>query len=145
MKSSLLIAFFFLFATSPVHAQFPTPLPREPQQTICAGNTPPEGMIITETGNSPICGGSCRSRQIERVHGGIMVICAQQPLPHNYEIQSVTSNPACSCLGDEDNAYVIRAKNGTLPTPTPLPQLGPQMFPPPQQQQQPSEPPPFTP
>jgi type II secretory pathway pseudopilin PulG len=86
-------------------------------QTICAGNIPPEGTIITATGNSIDCGGSCRARRIEPLHGHIMVICSQQPIPDNYEIQSVTTTPSCNCIGEEDNAYVIRAITGTLTNP----------------------------
>jgi hypothetical protein len=37
-----------------------------------------------------------------------MVICAQQPIPENYSLESVTSSPSCECLGQQDNAYVIR-------------------------------------
>ena len=76
-------------------------------QTICAGNIPPEGTIITATGNSIDCGGSCRARRIQPLHGHIMVICSQQPIPDNYEIQSVTTTPSCNCIGEEDNAYVF--------------------------------------
>lgn len=96
--------------------------------TICAGNVPPEGMVIASTGNSVICGGSCRSRQVIPIKGAIMVICAQQPIPKDYEIQSVTTSPSCMCLGDDDNAFVIRAANGTLPTPLPQSEF-PSQFP----------------
>ncbi|MHB8381112.1 MAG: hypothetical protein ACYDC3_02055 [Candidatus Binataceae bacterium] len=37
-----------------------------------------------------------------------MVICAHQPVPEGYALDSVTTSPDCRCLGDEDNAYVIR-------------------------------------
>jgi len=127
LKSLLIfIAVFFLFITLPAQAQQqymgqnqgPAPTPSEASgQTICAGNIPPEGTIITATGNSVDCGGSCRARQIEPLHGHIMVICAQQPIPDNYEIQSLTTTPACNCIGEEDNAYVIRAITGTLINP----------------------------
>ncbi|HXN87091.1 MAG TPA: hypothetical protein VN867_13540, partial [Candidatus Binataceae bacterium] len=136
LKSLLVFIAVYFLSTLPAQAQQPqqqqpemrqTPVPDqsnldqsnpgEPGQIICAGNIPPEGTIITATGNSVECGGSCRARRIEQVHGHIMVICAQQPVPDNYEIQSLTSTPACNCLGEEDNAYVIRAVTGTLPTP----------------------------
>ena len=128
LKSLLIfIAVFFLFNSLPAQAQRqdpaqadaaePAPPPGPSGQTICAGNIPPEGTIITATGNSVDCGGSCRARQIEPLHGHIMVICAQQPIPDNYEIQSVTTTPACNCIGEEDNAYVIRAITGTLTNP----------------------------
>lgn len=86
--------------------------------TICAGNVPPENMVITATGTSFTCSGSCRSRQIEVAEGPIMVICAGQPIPQYYETESITSSPACNCLGDQDNAYVIRRMN-TAPSATP--------------------------
>jgi hypothetical protein len=93
------------------------------QQVICAGNVPPDGMVVTATGNSVECGGSCRSLHIVPVRGRIMVICAQQPIPQAYEIQSITSTPACNCLGEDDNAYVIRLPGAILPTPVPPPPL----------------------
>ena len=37
-----------------------------------------------------------------------MVICAGQSIPQYYETESTTTVPACNCIGDEDNAYVIR-------------------------------------
>jgi hypothetical protein len=47
-----------------------------------------------------------------------MVICAGQPIPQYYETESTTTTAACNCIGEEDNAYVIRRMNGA-PTPTP--------------------------
>jgi hypothetical protein len=129
LKSLLMfIAIFFLCNPLPVDAQNqdlqrrqaapePTPAFELGGQTICAGNIPPEGTIITATGNSVDCGGSCRARRIEPLHGHIMVICAQQPIPDDYEIQSLTTTPMCNCIGEEDNAYVIRAITGTLTNP----------------------------
>jgi hypothetical protein len=35
-------------------------------------------------------------------------ICAGQPLPDGYELENLTSVPACDCVGAQDNAYVIR-------------------------------------
>ncbi len=118
--SRLFIPLFLLLAFPlaglPVRAQA---LPETPGAiTICAGNIPPEGMVITATGTSPECGGSCRARQAVPVSGSIMVICAQQPIPENYEIQSITSAPLCKCLAEDDNAYVIRLRAG-VPTPSP--------------------------
>ena len=75
---------------------------------VCAGNTPPSGTVITATGSSPVCSGSCQARKVQPVNGDIMIICAQQPIPPNYVLESVTSTPQCKCLGDHDNAYVIR-------------------------------------
>jgi hypothetical protein len=37
-----------------------------------------------------------------------MKICAGQSIPRGYIVDSVTTIPACQCLGSEDNAYVIR-------------------------------------
>ncbi len=122
-----LIACFFVSIIS-ARAQMSSPSPNQDQtqggadesgQVICAGNVPPDGMVITATGNSVECGGSCRSRHIVPVKGRIMVICAQQPIPEQYEIQSITSTPACNCLGEDDNAYVIRLPGAILPTPLP--------------------------
>ena len=127
----LLISLILLLATS-VWAQNtpqaePTPTPEMPEKpgslVICAGNVPPEGMVITATGTSSTCAGACRARTVEPVTGPIMIICAGQPIPEYYETESTTTTPACNCVGEEDNAYVIRRMNGA-PTPTPLiPQL----------------------
>ncbi len=78
-------------------------------QLVCAGDLPPYGDAIVATGTSAICGGACRARQFASVHGDVMIICAQQPIPPNYSLQSLTTSPSCRCLGDADNAYVIRA------------------------------------
>jgi hypothetical protein len=97
----------------------PLPFPTRPDALIiCAGNVPPENMAITATGTSFTCSGSCRSRQVDLVEGPIMIICAGQPIPQYYETESITSSPACNCLGDQDNAYVIR-RLATAPSPTP--------------------------
>lgn len=108
---------------SPTAQQFPAfpAFPAKPNVlTICAGDVPPENMVITATDTSVTCTGSCRARQVEPVDGAVMVICAGQPIPKFYETQSITSSPACNCIGDQDNAYVIRRINGA-PTPTPAP------------------------
>lgn len=78
-------------------------------QLICAGDLPPYGAAIVATGTSSICGGACRARQFASVHGDTMIICAQQPIPPHYSLQSLTTSPSCQCLGAADNAYVIRA------------------------------------
>jgi len=94
-------------------------LPEKPNSlTICAGNIPPEGMTITATGTAATCAGACRARTVEPVQGPVMVICAGQPIPQYYETESTTTTAACNCIGEEDNAYVIRRMNGA-PTPTP--------------------------
>ena len=99
----------------------PTSFPTKPEAlTICAGNVPPEDMVITATGTSYTCSGSCRSRQVEPAKGPIMVICAGQSIPQYYETESVTTSPACNCIADQDNAYVIRRIN-TAPTASPSP------------------------
>jgi hypothetical protein len=98
----------------------PQLLPEKPNALIiCAGDVPPENMVITATGTSLNCAGSCRARQVEPLEGSIMVICAGQPIPQYYDTQSITTSPLCNCVGDQDNAYVIRRINGA-PTPTPL-------------------------
>jgi hypothetical protein len=102
----------------------PTSFPTKPNAlTICAGNVPPEDMVITATGTSFTCSGSCRSRQIEPVAGPIMIICAGQPIPQYYETESITTSPACNCIAEQDNAYVIRRMN-TAPTASPTPPGG---------------------
>lgn len=97
--------------------------------TICAGNVPPDNMVVTATGNSPQCAGSCRARQVEPVEGPVMIICSGQPLPEFYEIESVTTTPACTCISEEDNAYVIR-RNREAPTPIATPLAQPPIQPP---------------
>ena len=58
------------------------PFPSKPNALIiCAGDVPPDDMVITATGTSVTCAGSCRSRQIEPVDGPVMVICADQADP----------------------------------------------------------------
>lgn len=85
-------------------------------QVICSGDLPPEGTAITATGTSTICGGACRARKFSTVQGSTMIICAQQPIPTNYTLQSVTTSPSCNCLGDQDNAYVIRENPAPSPS-----------------------------
>ena len=115
---NLLIATSVGGQTMPPDAPAVQSFPAKPNAlTICAGNVPPENMVITATGNSPQCAGSCRARQVEPVEGPVMIICAEQPLPEFYEIESVTSTPACTCLSEDDNAYVIRR---TREAPTPM-------------------------
>ena len=118
----LLFTSLLLLITALVQAQIsPTPSFPSADQTICAGNVPPDGTVIVATGSSPQCGGSCRGRQVDKIHGAVMVICAQQPIPIGYELQSVTSAPACNCIGEDDNAYVIR-RTGPEPSTSPTPQ-----------------------
>lgn len=87
---------------------------------VCAGDTAPKGMVITATGSSSVCAGSCTARKIEPLTGSIMIICARQPIPDHYTLESITTSPQCKCLGDLDNAYVIRS----VPTPTTSPTAG---------------------
>jgi hypothetical protein len=129
MKCFGLSIFLILSIVTSALAQMPAPtpepataqtMPERPNSiTICAGNVPPEDMVITATGTSSNCAGSCRARTVEPVQGPVMVICADQPIPKYYETESTTTTPACNCIGDEDNAYVIRRMNGA-PTPTPI-------------------------
>ena len=84
------------------------PNPYQGQTTVCSEDVPPTGMVIIKTGSSQICNGACRSRTLQPVTGAIMIICAHQAVPKGYLLDSVTSTPDCRCLGEEDNAYVIR-------------------------------------
>jgi hypothetical protein len=77
-------------------------------ETICAGNVPADGSVITATGTTSFCDGSCRARVTEPADGPVMVICTGQPIPDQYEIESITTTPLCACLGERDNAYIIR-------------------------------------
>ena len=103
--AKLLSSLLVLLALPPVESIAAGP-------TICAGNVPPDGMVITATGSSEACPGSCRARTAEFAQLSIMVICAGQPIPDGYEIESFTSTPACDCLGEQDNAYLIRRQSG---------------------------------
>lgn len=38
----------------------------------------------------------------------VIKICAGQPIPKGYVLESLTTTPACECVGSDDNAYVIR-------------------------------------
>lgn len=77
-------------------------------EVVCADDLVPPGMAVTATGTAPSCDGSCRAREIKPVCGLIMKICAGQPIPKGYTLDSVTSMPGCQCLGGEEDAYVIR-------------------------------------
>jgi hypothetical protein len=122
----LFIPLILLVATIVTGQTTPEPEPTASQSfpekpnalIICAGNVPPEGMTITATGTAATCAGACRARSVEPVEGPVMVICAGQPIPKYYETESTTTTAACNCIGEEDNAYVIRRMNGA-PTPTP--------------------------
>ena len=77
-------------------------------ELVCADDLLPEGMVVTATGTSPSCAGSCRAREMKPVCGPVMKICASQPIPKGYVLDSITTTPGCQCVGAEDNAYVIR-------------------------------------
>jgi hypothetical protein len=77
-------------------------------EVLCADDLVPQGMAVTATGTAPTCTGACRAREVEPVCGPIIKICAGQPIPRGYQLDSVTTMPACQCLGPEDNAYVLR-------------------------------------
>jgi len=102
-------------------------------QVVCSEDVIPDNMAITATGTSPVCRGSCRARRIEPIRGAIMIICADQAVPKDYALDSVTTTPDCQCLGEEDNAYVIRKmgisegqeEGETLATPTRTPMAFP--------------------
>jgi len=127
MKSvGLFIPLILLIASSALGQTMPEPAAGEPSPkpdsiTICAGNVPPDNMVITATGTYPQCAGSCRGRLVEPLEGPVMIICAGQPIPEYYELESMTSTQACNCISDEENAFVIRRRKGA-PTPiaTPL-------------------------
>jgi hypothetical protein len=86
-------------------------------EIICADDIVPKGMAVTATGTTSTCAGACRARETQAVCGPQMKICAGQPIPNGYIVDSVTTIPACQCLGPEDNAYVIRYV-GTLHEPS---------------------------
>lgn len=77
-------------------------------EIVCADDLLPDGMAVTATGTAPTCAGSCRARETKPVCGPIMKICAGQPIPKGYVLDSITTTPGCECLGEQDNAYVIR-------------------------------------
>ncbi len=77
-------------------------------EVLCADDIVPLGMAVTATGTAPSCDGSCRAREIKPVCGLVMKICAGQPIPRGYTLDSITSMPGCQCLGFDDDAYVIR-------------------------------------
>jgi hypothetical protein len=85
-------------------------------EVICADDVAPEGMIITATGTAASCAGACRAREMKPACGPVIKICAGQPIPKGYILESITTTPACECVGSDDNAYVIRyvgARNET--------------------------------
>jgi len=102
-------------------------------QIVCSEDIIPENMAITATGTSPVCRGSCRARRLEPVRGSVMIICANQPVPEDYNLDSITTTPDCQCLGNEDNAYVVKKmevsegqeEGETLATPTRTPVFRP--------------------
>lgn len=79
-------------------------------EVICAGNIPPEGLVVTATGTAPTCNGACRARKVQPVYGEIMKICSDQPIPKGYVLDGITSTPACRCLGADENAYIIKRR-----------------------------------
>jgi hypothetical protein len=106
-------------------------------EVICAGDVPPEGLVVTATGTAPSCNGACRARKVQPVFGEIMKICADQPIPKGYVLDGITATPACRCLGTEENAYIIKRRplnytygyDETL-SPTPNETFGPGQMPP---------------
>src|ERR1700747_1377249 len=77
-------------------------------EVICADDVAPEGMIITATGTAASCAGACRAREMKPACGPVIKICAGQPIPKGYILESITTTPACECVGSDDNAYIIR-------------------------------------
>ncbi len=86
-------------------------------EVLCADDIVPFGMAVTATGTAPSCDGSCRAREIKPVCGLVMKICAGQPIPQGYTLDSITSMPGCQCLGFDDDAYVIRYTGPDGPAP----------------------------
>ncbi len=77
-------------------------------EILCADDIVPTGMAVTATGTAATCAGACRAREVKPVCGLVMKICAGEPIPKGYVLDSVTTMPACQCLGQEGNAFVIR-------------------------------------
>ena len=77
-------------------------------EVICADGVVPAGMAVTATGTTSACAGACRARETQAVCGPVMKICAGQPIPKGYVVDSVTTMPACQCIGPDENAYVIQ-------------------------------------
>jgi len=102
-------------------------------QIVCAEDVLPDNMVVTATGTSPVCKGDCRARRMEPVQGSVMIICGNQAIPKNYALDSITTTPDCQCLGNEDNAYVIKKlevsegeeEGEALATPTQTPKVQP--------------------
>jgi hypothetical protein len=88
-------------------------------EVICADDAAPEGMIITATGTATSCAGACRAREMKPACGPVIKICAGQPIPKGYILESITTTPACECVGSDDNAYVIRYVGGRNDTDLP--------------------------
>jgi hypothetical protein len=86
-------------------------------EVVCADDIVPSGMAVTATGTAPSCDGSCRAREIQPVCGLVMKICAGQPIPQGYTLDSITSMPGCQCLGFDGDAYVIRYTGPDGPAP----------------------------
>ena len=107
MRSALLP---ILLIAAIIHGT-PSSAMTQEDSSICAGDVPPDGMVIVATGTSPLCGGSCRTRILKPLGGNILVICANQAIPEAYTLESVTTSPACRCLGSEDNAYIIELRS----------------------------------
>lgn len=97
LLSLWMLAFCNLYLPAPVWAE-----------VLCADDIVPAGMAVTATGTTVNCAGACRAREVEPVCGPVMKICAGQPIPRGYVLDSITTMPACECLGQEGNAYVIR-------------------------------------
>ena len=77
-------------------------------QTICVPELPPDGMVITATGDSSGCNSPCSARRIDKVFGKLMKICSGQPIPDGWQIDGTGSTPQCRCLGDAENTFFIR-------------------------------------
>ncbi|MBV8773659.1 MAG: hypothetical protein JO166_15230 [Deltaproteobacteria bacterium] len=96
---------------------------------VCADDVIPSGMAVTATGTAASCAGACRAREIEPVCGPIMKICAGQPVPKGYALDSITTMPACRCLGASDDGYVIRYTGNDDQTVSPYRETDPEQSP----------------
>jgi hypothetical protein len=78
--------------------------------TVCMNRNPPDGTVITRSVRQARCGDRCES-EIQVPAGERMLICRGQAIPKGYTLELLTTTPACSCYGREQNAYMIRAES----------------------------------
>lgn len=78
--------------------------------TMCMNRNPPEGTVITRSVRQSSCGDQCES-EIQIPAGHRMLICRGQAIPKGYTLELLTTTPACSCYGRDQNAYMIKAES----------------------------------